>query len=160
KWIFELSELAAISRTDAKKLKAFVTRGEERGRDAYAFFPTGQKRSCVFAGTFNPDEDTKESEYLNRGDRRRWWTIPVGVVGPIDLQALLRDRDQLFAEAFERALLSDVIDVPRTWEWHSLVLPERFRAEATERQIARQTKDPFNDLLAPLFNKLKRQRGT
>ena len=51
----------------------------------------------MFIGTFNTDADTGDLvEYLNPGDRRRWWPVRVG---KIDIPALVRDRDQLLAEA-------------------------------------------------------------
>lgn len=99
-WFYEIAELAGMKKADQHAVKAFITRQEERARPAYGYFKENQPRIAVFIGTFNTDADTGELvEYLNPGDRRRWWPVQVG---KIDIPALIRDRDQLLADEIRR----------------------------------------------------------
>jgi predicted P-loop ATPase len=95
--VYELAELAGMRKGDQHMIKNFVTKQVERARAAYAEFNDNVDRSCIFIGTFNTDADTGAViEYLNVGDRRRWWPVSVG---KIDTDGLIAARDQLFAEA-------------------------------------------------------------
>lgn len=91
KWIIELPELTQFKRNEIETLKAFITRREEVFRPSYGRHEIRSPRQCVFAGT------TNESEYLvDTTGNRRFWGV---AIGEIDLEALRRDRDQLWAEA-------------------------------------------------------------
>jgi hypothetical protein len=97
-WLYELAELAGLTKTDGRTLKRFVGAQADSARAAYAHFKTSQPRTPIFIGSYNPPLGMKAGtapEYLLLGDRRRWWPLPVGA---IDLEALYNDRDQLFAE--------------------------------------------------------------
>ena len=87
----EIGELHAIRGRSASKVKDFLTQPSDIFRPAYARTKICAPRACVYAGT------TNESHYLDdpTGARRYW---PV-LVRRLDDQALLRDRDQLIAEA-------------------------------------------------------------
>lgn len=93
RWFVELSELAAARKTDVESMRAFITRRVDVMRLPYGRITEEFPRRCVFVGTTNDDEPLTDTH-----GNRRYWPI---TVGRIDVHALERDRDQLFAEAVQ-----------------------------------------------------------
>jgi len=89
--IAELSELRGLRTKDAESIKDFITRKHENWVPKYKEFSTTFARRLIFIGT------TNESQFLaDSTGNRRFLPVTVGVVDP---DAILRDRDQLWAEA-------------------------------------------------------------
>ena len=126
-WVIEISELDSMSRAEISKVKAFLSRGVDRFRPPYGRRLIDNPRQCVFAGTTNSDAYLKDET-----GGRRFWPIKCG---RIDIDALARDRDQLWAEARE------LYRAGQPW-W--LDSPELIAA-ATEEQGARYQTDPWTE---------------
>lgn len=118
-WIVELPELAAIRRTgDLESIKAFLSRTSDRFRPPYGRRTVDVPRQCVFIAT------TNEAQYLrDPTGNRRFWPVHCGA---IDLLALDRDCDQLWAEAAARFVRGE--------PWH---LTSDEAARARQEQAAR-----------------------
>ncbi|MEM1040398.1 MAG: VapE domain-containing protein [Pseudomonadota bacterium] len=117
-WIFELPELTALKRSEVNTLKSFISRPADKFRAPYDRIASEYRRQFVFCGT------TNNSEYLNdpTGNRR---FLPVATA-KIDLTALARDVDQIWAEA-------NLIELSGA----SITLPTHLWAEADLRQKER-----------------------
>jgi predicted P-loop ATPase len=94
KWIIELAELSQFKRSEIETVKAFITRQVEQYRPSYGHHEISFPRQCIFAGSTND-----ETYLVDKTGNRRWWTVSCTHV---DLNALVRDRDQLWAEAVHR----------------------------------------------------------
>ena len=124
KWIIELSELAQFKRAEIETVKAFLSRRAEQYRPSYGRHEISFPRQCVFAGS------TNESEYLiDTTGNRRFWPVRCG---SIDLAALERDRDQLWAEAVVSHRLGE--------RWH---LDARAATLASSEAESRLAHDPW-----------------
>jgi predicted P-loop ATPase len=94
-WILEVGELSSLNKTQRDQVKQFITKRFDKFRAKYARRQDNHPRRCVFIGTTNEDEIFSDET----GNRRFW---PVLCTGQIDTDGLLRDRDQLWAEAVHR----------------------------------------------------------
>lgn len=125
-WIIELGELSGFKRSDVEQVKAFLSKQVDSYRAAYARRVTEIPRQCVFCGTTN-------EKFFLKGDtgNRRFWVVPVSAsLRKYEdcREAIIRDRDQLWAEA---------VHYYKSGE--ALYLPDRLEKQAKQRQ------DEFND---------------
>jgi predicted P-loop ATPase len=128
-WIVEIAELDAMSRAEVSRIKAFLTRTTDRFRPPYGRYTIEVPRQCVFAGTVNLDTCLRDET-----GNRRFWPLRSGT---IDIDALVSDREQLWAEAVHRFREGAIwwIDDPA------------LLAEAAAAQEARYQSDAWEDLI-------------
>jgi len=128
-WIVEIAELDAIGRAEVSRIKAFLTRTTDRFRPPYGRYTVEVARQCVFAGTVNPDTYLRDET-----GNRRFWPLRCGI---IDIDALARDRDQLWAEAVHRFREGAI------WWIEDPALLE----DARQAQDSRYQSDAWDDLI-------------
>lgn len=118
RWIIEIAELKAVRNSEVERTKSFITQTVDTFRPPYGRRTAQFPRQCVFIAT------TNEAEYLrDRTGNRRYWPVRCN---RIDLAALERDRDQLWAEA--------VHEFHQGTQWH---LTDAEAALATRQQSER-----------------------
>jgi hypothetical protein len=132
KWICEAAELASIKRTqDVETVKAWLSRSTDTAALKWERDSTGVPRRFVVFGTTNPDGT---GYFDQRTGNRRFW--PIRVDG-FDLEAVARDRDNLWAEAVWRERAGE-----------SLEISPDVKSLAKVEQEAREVTDAWEDLLA------------
>jgi predicted P-loop ATPase len=117
-WIAEISELAAMNRSEVEQVKAYLSRQVDHYREPYARHFVQRPRQTVLVGTTNAGTYLKDHT-----GNRRFWPIKCG---RIDLDGLKRDRDQLWGEAVH-AFEADEI-------WHLTGSVERLAQEVQEQR--------------------------
>lgn len=128
RWIVEVAELEAMRR-EMDAVKAFISRQIESYRPAYGREEVDEPRRCIFAGTTN-----KDSWLRDETGGRRFWPVKVG---KIDLDAIKRDREQIWAEAVAAYRAGE-----RWW------LEGEAEAAAQDEQASRMADDPWLDVVA------------
>jgi predicted P-loop ATPase len=132
-WIVEMSELDAMRKADATRVKTFLTLRADHFRPSYGRNVVDRPRQCVFCGT------TNENRYLqDPTGARRFWPVKIG---GLDADALARDRDQLWAEAVALYQSGE-----RWWPQG-----EQECAELATVAELRYTADPWEPILAELM---------
>lgn len=123
KWIVELAELTALRRSDVERIKSFISRPVDHYRPTYGRRAIDVPRQCVFAGSTNRDDYLRDET-----GNRRFWPVKVS---RIDVKAILRDRDQLWAEATHRYHQGEIWWLSREQEaLASVEQAERVEADA------------------------------
>jgi predicted P-loop ATPase len=129
KWIIEASDLVGGRKADRDHLKSLMSRQVDGpARLAYAHLPCERPRQFVIIGT------TNSAEYLaDMTGARRFWPVRVK---RFDVDGIVRDRDQLWAEAATREAKGE-----------SIRLSEELWGKAGEHQEERREVDAWEDAL-------------
>jgi predicted P-loop ATPase len=124
RWCIECADLSGMRKAEVEKVKAQLSRFEDRTRPAYGRAVIDAPRSSVFWGT------TNDPEYLrSQTGNRRFFPVPVG---RIDIEGLKRDRVALWGEAMAAHRAGE-----------SIMLPEPLWAAAGIEQDRRTMGEPW-----------------
>lgn len=126
KLLVEIGEMDAFSRSEVHTIKRVISCKVDRYRAPYGRRAEDHPRMCVFAGTTNKDDWNRDET-----GARRFWPI---TAGEVDVEWILRWREQLFAEAV-------VLYRDRTPWWD---VPA---ADAAREQEARRQEDAWEPLV-------------
>jgi predicted P-loop ATPase len=134
RWIIEAAELHGNRGREAEALKSFLSRQVDGPvRLAYDRLPTTVPRQFILIGTTN----SRLAYLKDMTGARRFWPVTIEA---FDVSALMRDRDQLWAEAAAREAAGASIRLdPTLW------------ADAAIQQEDRRAADPWEALLEPLM---------
>lgn len=139
-WIVEIGELEALSRSDVKLVKQFLSKTDDQYRAAYARRTEKHPRHCVFFGT------TNNQEYLrDPTGNRRFWPVDTGVREPDKsvFDDLKTDEiNQIWAEAVVRWQLGE-----------PLILSPELEAEADKRREIHMERDPLRGQIEAFLDK-------
>lgn len=129
KWIVEIGELDALRGRELATIKDFLSKTSDVYRPSFGRATITAPRRVIFAGSTN--EDT----YLHDATgARRFWPIKTAAAHAINIDALSKDRDQLFAEA------SAAYQRGETW-WPST----KSQSKLKELQNKRYAEDAWTD---------------
>lgn len=129
KWLIEIAELDRMNRAEVTAVKSYASRQIGTYRPPYGRATISVPRQCIFTGS------TNEVEYLrDQTGNRRFWPIACNV---INLEAIIGDRDQLWAEAVFRYRAGE--------RWWLTGDEERL---AQVEQDGRRERDPWEELIA------------
>lgn len=107
-WIMEIGELAGLRKADIDKVKAFISRQDDKYRATFGRRVTPHPRQCVFFGTTN----NKDGYLRDITGNRRYWNVRVsgGVKKPWDID---KDTvDQIWAEVKVLAKAGEKLYLP------------------------------------------------
>ena len=138
-WIYEVAELDGLHKSDVTKVKLFASKTVDSARPAYGRSRVDRPRRGIFVATTNEDTYLRDTT-----GNRRFWPVEVGA---IDLSAVTRDRDQIWAEAAEVEAQGE-----------GLVIPEALWPDAAAQQQARMELDPWEDVLATKLTRLQEKQ--
>ena len=94
-WILEIGELAGMKRADIDKVKAFVSRQNDRYRPAFGRRVTAHLRQCIFFATTNSENGFLRDTTGNR----RFWVVKASGEGTKKAWDLTQaEVDQIWAE--------------------------------------------------------------
>jgi putative DNA primase/helicase len=124
--VVEFSELEGMNRSETTSLKRDISTTVDRFRPSYGRSAGDFPRTCVFVGTTNKEDYLKDET-----GNRRFWPIRVEY---INLESFIKERDQVFAEAYFRWKRGD-----SWWE-----MPEE---ETLHEQAQRMEVDPWESVV-------------
>ena len=141
-WIMEIGELAGMKKADLDKVKAFISRQDDKYRASFGRRVTPHPRQCVFFGTTN-----SQNGYLRDiTGNRRYWNVKVPGNGKYKPWELDEDTvKQIWAETVVYAKAGEKLYLPSELEDYA---KEEQRA-AMERDDREGLVQEYLDMLLP-----------
>jgi predicted P-loop ATPase len=141
-WIIEIGELAGMKKADIDKVKAFISRQDDKYRASFGRRVTPHPRQCIFIGTTN-----SERGYLRDiTGNRRFWNVKVtgeGMYKPWDITK--EDVAQIWAEAKVLADEGELLYLDSNVEEYA----KREQREAMEQDEREGIVREYLDMLLP-----------
>jgi putative DNA primase/helicase len=133
RWLIELPELDSLSRVDERRIKAFFSSRVDTYRPSYGRRTIQAKRQQVFSGTTNQGKDHPYMRDETGG--RRFFPV---ACEKIDVPGILKDRDQIWAEALElyRAGVLHYATTTEETERAKAEQEARYKVDAWEERFA------------------------
>ncbi|OQB53195.1 MAG: Virulence-associated protein E [Firmicutes bacterium ADurb.Bin146] len=112
-WIMEIGELAGMKKADIDKVKAFISRQDDKYRASFGRRVTPHPRQCIFFGTTN-----SENGYLRDvTGNRRFWTVKTPGTGKKKPWEITQEEvDQIWAEALTYVSKGEKLYLPAELE--------------------------------------------
>ena len=131
-WLMEIGEMAGMKKAEIEKVKAFLSRQEDRFRPAYGRNVVNRPRGCVFFGTTN-----NTAGYLRDvTGNRRFWTVECS--GESEKKPW--DLDAATVAQIWKETLAYIDTAP-------LILPPELEQEARERQREALEEDDYQGMV-------------
>lgn len=150
-WIVELKEMAAARKSEINATKAFIERGTDTHRAAYARNAETFKRHCVFAITVNDKQFLRDMT----GNRRYW--ILESPLAEFDYKEGLTDEvvAQIWAEVFAKfkeltagGFNDKILELPLEFKQQAEIIAKRFTADdGLQSEIAAFLEIPIPKLI-------------
>ncbi len=141
-WIHEIGEMAGMRKAELEKVKAFVSRQDDKYRASFGRRVTPHPRQCIFFGTTN-----SENGYLRDiTGNRRFWNVKVtggGRMKPWDLGQ--ETVDQIWAEVIVLSNAGEELFLDHTLEDYA----RKEQSEAMEQDDREGLVARYLDLLLP-----------
>lgn len=141
-WIHEIGEMAGMRKAELDKVKAFVSRQDDKYRASFGRRVTPHPRQCIFFGTTN-----SENGYLRDiTGNRRFWNVKVtgdGRMKPWDLGQ--ETVDQIWAEVIVLSNAGEELFLDHTLEDYA----RKEQSEAMEQDDREGLVARYLDMLLP-----------
>lgn len=145
--VVEWDELRGLHTRDAESIKGWVSRGKDDWIPKFKEFPTSLPRRFILIGTANPRQFLSDPTGL-----RRW--LPLFITRTIDVDYVIDNRDQLWAEAkvlFEKRRAET--------KGRTGVMYEEAERLAKDAQKRASIRDPWVDAIALWIEQEDRSNG-
>lgn len=129
-WIVEIGELKGMAKADDEAIRLFLSKKEDKYREAYGRRPVSYPRSCVFFGTTNVAEFLRD--YTGN---RRFWPVDTALQKPT--KSIFNDFpdevDQVWAEAKARWQAGETLYLAGELE-HEAKLQQELHRESSAKE--------------------------